>query len=414
LSVQADPSVATILLIGGGGASSYGVYCCERVIRAAGELGVSVEIADDEAQLDHVRRAHPEIPVWPVAHDDVASCVALAKKRQETLGKSLVAVASFREMAVVATAAAAAAIGVPWNTTEAIATVRSKQKCRETLRAAGFVQPACHAMEGVEAALAFLRANPGEWIAKPDSSFGSQGVGLVSGDRDSQPQLEWAASFGPLLLEEVVVGTEYSAEGYCRGGIPQVVALTEKRVTPRPHFAEVGAVVPASFEPRFADAARSEVVRALTVAGITHSSFHVEFWVTPSREIVLGELHARPAGDYVPALVEAHCGVDLFGAALAELVGCEVAVDGDPPGAGAIRVVAPTQAGKVLSVSCPDAVASAADLLALEVIVGPGDSVGEARSSSDRLAVVAASAGDGPGAERRALELAGSLEFEME
>lgn len=414
MSQRPESPASTVLLIGGGGASAYGIYCCERVIRAARALGAAVEIADDAPQLEHVREVHPDIPVWPVPHEDIGACVAIAEARHEELGERLVAVTSFREMAVAATAAAAAAIGVAWNDPEAVATVRSKSKCRETLRAAGFAQPACYPLDGADAALTFLEAHPGEWISKPDCAFGSQGVGIVSGNRDSRAQLEWAASFGPLLLEEVVVGTEYSAEGFCRDGVPHVVALTEKRVTPRPHFAEIGAVVPASLDAGLAEIARRDVVRALTVAGITHSSFHVEFWVTPQREVVLGELHARPAGDYVPTLVEAYCGIDLFGAALAELLGGEAAVDANPPGAGAIRVVAPQQAGEVRWVGDSDAVATASDLLAFELVVGPGDSVGEARSSSDRLAIVAASGNDGAGAERRALELAGRLEFVVE
>jgi biotin carboxylase len=268
-------------------------------------------------------------------------------------------------------------------------------------------------MDDVESAVTFLEAHGGEWIVKPDSAFASQGVGLVSADENSRQRLEWAASFGPILLEEIVTGSEYSAEGFCRDGVPEVIALTQKQVTPPPNFAEIGHVVPAGLDPPIAVRARKEVTKAVTAVGITHSSFHVEFWVTPRGEIVIGELHARPGGDYIPALVEAYCGIDPFQAALALLLKRDIPAAPHPAGAGAVHVVAPDHPGEVGRIIGSEIVADAPSLLAFELIVEPGDKVGEPRTSSDRLALVAASGRNRSDAQQRAAELAGALSFQI-
>ncbi len=121
------------------------------------------------------------------------------------------------------------------------------------------------------------------------------------------------------LVETFVTGEEFSAEGVMVGGVPQVLALVRKCIDER--FTEVSHRTPAGLDEATDRAARDAVAGALTAVGITRGIFHVEFWVTGSG-IVLGELHDRPGGDYIHALVEhTHPGLELYGMLIDDLLG---------------------------------------------------------------------------------------------
>src|SRR5439155_10081229 len=99
-----------------------------------------------------------------------------------------------------------------------------------------------------------------------------------------------------------------------------------------------GHALPASLPPSIQTRAIEEVRQAVRAVGLCRSAFHVELWLAPPGDLVLGEVHARPGGDWIHLLVEACCGVDLFDAALADLLGHADDLDGDRP-SGAAAVV---------------------------------------------------------------------------
>lgn len=290
------------------------------------------------------------------------------------------AVLTFREMCVESVAAAAAALGVAGNEPDVVHTIRTKDLCREALRAQGFRQPECAVVASFEQARAFLARRRGPWVVKPRDGMGSVGVSLVDSVDALPAALDVLPSEVPFLVETFVTGREFSAEGLLVGGRPTVLALTAK--TTGAGFVETGHRMPAE-----SALARAEVERAVTAVGLTHGVFHVEFWVDGT-DVVLGEVHARPGGDFIHAMVEhVRPGLELYGALMDDLFGEPAAeLPAVAAAAGVEFLVLPP--GEVLSVQGWDDVLADPAVIAADLSVRAGDVLGPVRGSADRHGVL--------------------------
>ena len=400
-----------MLVFGGGGVSTHVTDWSLRVRKAAERHRVRLEIADRPDQLGDLRAADG-LTTWEVDYEDVDACVALARERAAERAEPLVGVVAFREKAVESAATAAAAVGVAWNPPEAVRTARRKHLCREFLRGSGFRQPECLAFDAAGDAVRFLTSRPGRWVVKPSRAFGSEGVSLVSTASEAERAVSSALTHGPpVLVEEFVEGEEFSAEGVFVRGTPRVIALTQKGITAPPYFVELEHVVPAPLPPATRERVIEEVERALLAIGLRHSIFHVEFWVTSDGEVVLGEVHARPGGDWIHLLVHASCGVDLFGAAIADLLeGTGDVETEEASGAAAVVAVLSGDEGTVERVEGADEARADERCLLVDVLAKPGAKVnGTITSSFDRMALVAARGPDPAGALASARSLASRI-----
>jgi biotin carboxylase len=265
------------------------------------------------------------------------------------------AVVTVQELCVLTAAAIADELGLPGNTPDVVRGVRTKDVCRERLRSAGFAQPRVAVCETRRDAEAFMRQHRGPWIVKPRDGFGSTGVTLVDSPADLTNALAALNNLsaspdkfgvhhhptGPraFLIETFVHGNEFSAEGVLLGDVPHVLAITAKHTNDE--FVETGHRVAPVTDPALAGAADT-VARAVTAAGVTHGAFHVEFWLT-ARGVVLGEVHARPGGDYIHALVEhSRAGLELYGLMIDDLLGAAAGRPAADPGRRHGLPVAPT------------------------------------------------------------------------
>lgn len=306
--------------------------------------------------------------------------------QQTSSGLSVDAVLTFREKCVEPVAAIADELGLAGNHPEVARTIRTKDLCREALRDAGFRQPRCAAVADEAAARRFLAETPpGPWIVKPRDGLGSAGVSLV----DRPAQLAGAISRltpgVPFLIETYVPGAEFSAEGVLLDGEPMVLALTGKRTGDR--FVETAHRIPAALDETTARFASAEVARALRAVGVTRGVFHVEFWVHEG-VVTLGEIHARPGGDFIHAMVEhTRPGLELYGMLIDDLLGEPAgSVPERTAAAGADFLILP--AGRVNAVHGWDEVLADPALLVADLAVRPGDRVGPVRDSGDRHGVL--------------------------
>jgi biotin carboxylase len=317
-------------------------------------------------------------------HDPAAARVW--STRRAAAGRNVDAVLTFREKCVEPAAAIAEELRLAGNRPEAAHTVRTKDLCREALRAAGFRQPRCAVVPDEPAARRFLAETPpGPWIVKPRDGLGSAGVSLVDRPAGLAGAVGRLTPGVPFLVETYVPGAEFSAEGVLLGGVPTVLALTGKRTGYG--FVETAHRIPAALDEATARLARSEVERALRTVGVTRGVFHVEFWVHDGA-VTLGELHARPGGDFIHAMVEhTRPGLELYGSLIDDLLG-----EPAPPlpeqvaAAGADFLILP--AGRVRAVHGWDEVLADPDLLAADLAVRPGDLVRPVRDSADRHGVL--------------------------
>ncbi|GAA4303754.1 ATP-grasp domain-containing protein [Streptomyces venetus] len=335
-------------------------------------------------------------------------------RRQAAQGERFDAVFALQEMAQIATAQAAEAIGAPGNPPDAIRRIRTKDACRAALAAAGFAQPRVRLCAGLREAEAFLQESRGPWIVKPRDAMGSIGVSRVTGPDGLPAALELLPDTAPFLVEEFVEGPEFSVEGVFLGGAPRILAVTAKEKVAPPHFVEVGHVLPAELPDQDRRRIEQQVSSALTVLGLRTGAFHVELWLTP-RGVVLGEVHGRFGGDWIHRMVEyAIPGLELFGLVYDDMLG---RADGpgplEPLRGAAVRYLTPPP-GRLLAVHGWDAVRAHGAVLHAELTVSPGDVIHPLHRSSDRVGLVVVGADTAARAHQLALELTESVRFETD
>lgn len=392
----------TILVLGCTAVTPWGRHQMVRLSEQARRRGLVLVGADSPANLDSARPGELTAVNETVALDvrDPAACRAWAAGV-----RGIDSVLTFHELSVLPAAVVARELGVPGNDPEAVRCIRTKDLCRQRLREAHFAQPHTAVCASRADAERFMHHTQGPWIVKPRDGLASTGVSLVNNVADLSKAMitlaNLSASLGKFgnqsvspgkpkslarfLIETYVPGEEFSAEGVLLDGVPHVLALTRKATNDG--FIETGHSVPAGLDDASTAAASETVTQAVSAVGITRGVFHVEFWLS-ERGIVLGEIHARPGGDYLHALVEySRPGLELYGMLIDDLLGRDPApVPAQTRAAGADFLLLPP--GRLRTVHGWREITRHPDVLAADLLVSPGDIIGPVTDSLDRHGVI--------------------------
>lgn len=372
--------MATALVVGGIAPpfAGYGYDISRRALEQLRRRGVRIVATDRQANIDLA----PELTaladeVHPLDFADTEACVRWAHERVGQFD----AVMGFREYAMQSVAACAEVLGVRGNPPDVVRRVRTKDTCREHLRARGFSQPVTLVCSAPGDAEALLRET-GQVVVKPRDKANSEGVSKIT-EPAQLPAAFAAAGAGeaPVLAETWVEGEEFSAEGLFVGRCPKILAVTQKHLAPGT-FVEVGHTMPAPLPERLHAKVCAEIEAALAALEVTTGPFHVEFWLD-GETMVLGEFHARQGGDWIHAMLEwCRPGFELYGSWLDDLLGEPVRLPDAVRGA-AVRFILPP-AGTVTAVSGWEELAAAPDVLVTEETVAVGDSVVLSGGNADR------------------------------
>lgn len=395
-----------VLLLGCASPTPHGRDQMRRLSRQARRRGVHLIGADTPENL----RLAPtdlvdEVIELPV--HDVAACRLWAATRPR-----LDAVLTYREMCVEPVAAISDELGIAGNDPQSAYLIRHKDLARTRLREAGLAQPATLLTDDPRQTVAFMaQTGTGPWIVKPRAGMGSAGVSLVKHVDDLPAAMAALGGEIPFLVETYVSGREYSAEGLMIGSVPYPLAITEKFTNAG--FVETGHRVPADLDEATSQQARESVERALVAAGITRGIFHVEFWVTGDG-VVLGELHARPGGDFIHALVEqSRPGLELYGTLIDDLLGNGCARIPDQTAAGGADYLF-LPPGRVRSVHGWDEVLRDPAVIGANLSIKPGDRIEAVTSSSNRHGVIAVTGADREQVDGKLADLARVLRVDVE
>ncbi|MET7297375.1 ATP-grasp domain-containing protein [Embleya sp. NPDC005575] len=388
-SPAARPGPRHLLVIGGIGLGDPGRCLLRSFLTQAEQRDCRIHMTDQKMFVDlapdDVTRRFASLHVLDFT--DTAHCVEWAVQQHRTgLGFDMVVTA--RDDAQRTTAAIAQALGLPYNSLAAIETTQNKDRCRAVLAEAGLRQPAWRLCRDLDEALAFAAEAAGPWVVKPRDGTGSRAVRRV----DDPAELADAVRLldpgdRPFLIEELVHGPEYSAEGLFLHGQPVVVALTAKTTTEPPLFVEVGHVMPAPLPEDVTARAKAAVEQAVRAVGLSFGLFHAEFWLT-EKGPVLGELHCRPGGDYISMLLEAtHPRFRYFGA-LFDAFGDPAFVPDLTADGGAAVAFLTAPAGTVTELTGWEQAHVGEGLLHAHLAPSPGDRVSQLRSSMDRCGAI--------------------------
>ncbi|WP_328782648.1 ATP-grasp domain-containing protein [Streptomyces canus] len=403
----------SLLFVGGASPLPSSVHLATEMLTQARARGIETHLVNKAEVLEATREVcELADAVHALDPDRPEDCVRWARDRAAE-GLHFDAVLGLRDPVQFSAAELTGVFGAAGNPIDAVRRVRNKDACREALAAAGFRQPSVWLCSDLDDAARALRESAGPWVVKPRDGLGSIGVRLVTGPEDLARAVDELPTQDPFLVEGFVTGPEFSVEGVFVGGGAKVLAITAKEKLPPPYFVELGHVLPAELPEETRKEIDQEVTAALDALDLRFGVFHVELWLTQDG-VVLGEVHARPGGDWLHRLLTyAIPGLEFFGPVFDDLLG-------RPPGplpvatrAAAVRFLAPPP-GRLLRIDGWERVASHPAVLYAGLFVEPGGVIRPVRDSGDRAGVVVVGAETPARALELAAELARSVEFEVE
>lgn len=226
--------------------------------------------------------------------------------------------------------------------------VSDKSKTRELVRQAGFDSTSYCVAADKEDASNYLNEHGFPAIVKPLSATGSTGVFKVNTIEEFERCDEEGLSY-PLLLEEFLVGKEYSVEAISENGEHRVVAVTQKIIDDRT-FVELGHVVPAPLNELQFRQVEEFVCEVIKAVGIQHGASHTEIMMTTSGPRLI-ETHSRLGGDRIFELVRLATGVDLLLLTARQAIGDSILEDYDrltkQKNFAAVKFIVPAVAAKL-------------------------------------------------------------------
>ncbi|EOD70623.1 ATP-grasp domain-containing protein [Amycolatopsis vancoresmycina] len=397
-----------LLFVGGARPLSFSLDMAAEALAQAAARGIRVHVTNTAEVL--------EATADVVAKADGTSVVDVLRPGESAAwargsGERFDAVYALQELAQVAVAETAEAVGAPGNPPEAVHRVRTKDACREALAAAGFPQPVVRLCADLAEAEAFLRDHTGPWIVKPRDAMGSTGVSLVTEAAELPAALALLPDAKAFLVEQFVEGPEFSVEGVFLGGEPKILAVTAKEKVPPPFFVETGHVLPAPLPDARWREIDEQVSAALKTLGLRVGGFHVELWLTTAG-VVLGEVHGRFGGDWIHRML-AHAipGLELYGLVFDDMLGRPLPeVSLEPSRGAAVRYFTPPP-GRLAAVEGWDEVLAHPAVLYAELGVQAGDVIRPLHRSGDRVGLVVVGADTAEAASALAADLVNSVKF---
>jgi biotin carboxylase len=226
------------------------------------------------------------------------------------------------------TAEAAARLGLPHMSPQAVRNCRDKLRTRRLLERAGLPSARHAVVHGLDQAREAADRIGYPVVLKPRALAGSSGVALARTPADLAAAHRHAGTaafpgldaLDGLIVEEYLDGPEVSVDSVAVGGAVHCVNLARKRLGYGGYFEEVGHLVsPWRHEPWAAELV-DMVTEVHAVLGVTDGVTHAEVRLT-DRGPRLVELNGRLGGDFIPLLGRLATGVDLTAAAMDAALG---------------------------------------------------------------------------------------------
>lgn len=233
---------------------------------------------------------------YPISITDKESILSISKKLNPA---AVVSVAS--DLAVITVNYVARALGLPCNPPETDYNATNKYLMRKNFQQAGITVPRfVKVQENFSMNILNEMAYP--LIVKPTDRSGSRAICEVSNDSDLKKAVHAAIkeSFEKCaIIEEVIIGNEYSCESITQNGIHHILAFTKKYTTGAPDFIEEAHLEPSDLSNTQKNIISEEIKRALDALHIETGASHTEFRVDANGNIKIIEIGARMGGDYI-------------------------------------------------------------------------------------------------------------------
>jgi formate-dependent phosphoribosylglycinamide formyltransferase (GAR transformylase) len=272
---------------------------------AARKVGAEVVIGSDRCHQLEDPWADGAIPLHFEQAEQAAATLVEALR-----AKPLHAILALGDRQTVTAAYAARALGVHYNSPEAVENCRSKLQQREVLQAAGLPVPDFFGFSLREEVTAILPRVNFPCVLKPLRLAASQGVirandaaeFRAASERIAQllaspeVQVTREAELDRLLVERYIPGAEVALEGLLEAGKLRVLALFDKAdPLTGPYFEESIYVTPSRLAPELQSRIATCAAQTARALGLAEGPIHAEFRVHENGPWVL-EMAPRPIG----------------------------------------------------------------------------------------------------------------------
>ncbi|SER70975.1 ATP-grasp domain-containing protein [Psychrobacillus sp. OK032] len=233
----------------------------------------------------------------------------------------------------------------------------------------------------------------GKVIVKPVDSSGSKGVFLIEEKsnieiiKSAYENSKYFSSNGEVIVEEFMDGPEVSVETLSFEGNVHIIAITDKLTTGAPRFVEMGHSQPATISDELKKQIEVVTIAAVKAVGINNGPSHTEIIITEQGPKIV-ELGARLGGDNITThLVPLSTGIDMVKCCIDISMGIKPNLDRKFNGGSAIRYFN-SDKGRILNIRGIDKVKEMPGVKEVYFTKGIGDTVGEVKSSGDRIGFV--------------------------
>lgn len=235
-------------------------------------------------------------------------------------------------------------------------------------------------------------------ISKPSDSSGSRGIYLINDD--SIKSLEKAYEYsknnshsGVIMVEEYMEGPEVSVETIALDGEIHVLQITDKITTGAPYFVEMGHTQPSRLDSDIQNHIKEVAIAANKAIGILNGPSHTEIKVMNNQPKIV-EIGARMGGDFITThLVPLSTGIDMVKCSIQIAVGEKPNLTPVFSKAAAIRYFK-QPVGKIVEIKDIDFIKKMPGVKQVSIVHGLGETVGEVKSSGDRIGFVITQSND--------------------
>ena len=314
------------------------------------------------------------------------------------------AVLTFSDFYVAIVAEVAARLGFPYLSPSAARACRNKHLTRQALRAAGLPTPEFHRVASAEEARGLAVTLGFPLVVKPPADSSSYGVRVVRDVAELEEHVRALAAEetnvrgqrldGTVLVESYLEGPEYSVETVTlRDGSTTVIGVTDKHLSPSPHFVEMGHDFPSSSPPKIVRALGDAVLRALAAVGFDFGPAHTELRWTAQGPVVV-EINPRLAGGMIPELVHYATGIDLLDSLIDLLAGRVPMLSSSRSEAAAIRFLTADRRGRLAGLRGAEQARQLPSVREIHLEKRAGTMVQPAENAYHRLGFVIAAGAD--------------------
>lgn len=229
-------------------------------------------------------------------------------------------------------------------------------------------------------------------IVKPSDNAGSRGVVLLEGNqKQEEKELRRIYEYskknsrnGIVMIEEFMVGPEVSVEAITVDGETEIIAITDKYITPPPYFVELAHSEPSRLSEEIQGQIRDIALQAIRAIRLQNGPSHTEVKITEEGPKIV-EIAARLGGDFITSrLVPLSTGVDLVGASVQLAAGKKPELKRKWQKAAAIHFIHGEQ-GKIQCLEETEEMSRLDGIEEVAIYKKPGDVVDGTKSSNDRL-----------------------------